>query len=92
MRFAILLLTLAATFAIPDVASADSGTAAPSAATPAAPARSYPRTRRWGRGWFSGSSQNWYRSRGTPADNSTIPTPINRHPKGHDPVLFPKSI
>ncbi len=43
---------------------------------------------------FSGG-RNWNRSRGTPSDNSTIPTPINRHPKGrpYSPFPdFPKSI
>ena len=51
--------------------------------------------RHGGGGVFSGSGQNWWRSRGTPPDNSTIPTPVNRHPKGrpYDPFpLFPKNM
>ena len=59
-----------------------------------APAQSYQRGYR--RGWFSGRrAKNWNRSRGTPDDNSTIPTPINRNPKGrrYDPIpIFPKNM
>ena len=95
MRCAMILLALAAMISSATVASADTGPAAGTAPRVSAPAAartySYQRGRRR-RGWFSGSSQNWYRSRGTPDDNSTIPTPINRHPKGHDPVLFPKNM
>ncbi|HTU26433.1 MAG TPA: hypothetical protein VMF30_13590 [Pirellulales bacterium] len=47
--------------------------------------RSYSR-----RGWNSGrSNSNWWRSRGTPDDNSTIPTPVNRNPKGRPYSPFP---
>ena len=41
----------------------------------------FPAPRRF-RAFSGGTNSNWWRSRGTPPDNSTIPTPINRHPKG----------
>jgi hypothetical protein len=67
---------------------------APAARAPAATAQTNQRGYR--RGWFSGrSAKNWYLNRGTPDDNSTIPTPVNRHPKGrpqNDPVFFPKNM
>jgi hypothetical protein len=47
------------------------------------------------RAFSGGTNSNWWRSRGTPPDNSTIPTPINRNPKGrpYSPFPnFPKSI
>jgi hypothetical protein len=103
MRHALLLVALTATFLSPTTAGADAGEASTPAkaatgaaphikATPVAAARTYQR-RRWG--LFSGSSQNWNRSRGTPDDNSTIPTPVNRNPKGrpmNSPVIFPKNM
>jgi hypothetical protein len=81
------------TAAAPAAASAPAA-AAPAASKPAATTGSYQRGYR--RGWFSGrSAKNWYLNRGTPDDNSTIPTPVNRHPKGrpqNDPVFFPKNM
>ena len=98
MRYAILLLALAAIISPATSASADTGPAvtntAQRASAPAAPTHSYQHgRRRWG--LFSGSSQNWNRSRGTPADNSMMPTPVNRNPKGLPPgtqVIFPKNM
>ncbi len=95
MRYANLLLALAMTISLATIASADTGPAATgSSPRRSAPARSYQGGYR--RGWFSGrSAKNWYLSRGTPDDNSTIPTPINRNPKGrpkNNPVIFPKNM
>jgi hypothetical protein len=69
----------------------------PKASAPSAQGRSvatqdFQVRRRW-RPFYG--SKNWWNNRGTPADNSTIPTPINRHPKGRpfDPIpIFPKNM
>ena len=91
----------------PSTAAAPPAASAPSSPAPSAPAASAPAARAsapqaptyqrgYRRGWFSGrSAKNWYLNRGTPDDNSTIPTPVNRHPKGrpqNDPVFFPKNM
>jgi hypothetical protein len=95
IRLVMLVMTmLSAATALADGAAAPPAKATPRVSGPAAPTRYY-QGRRRGRGWFSGSSQNWYRSRGTPADNSTIPTPVNRHPKGRpydSTPIFPKNM
>ncbi|HEX4145014.1 MAG TPA: hypothetical protein VHY91_16025 [Pirellulales bacterium] len=108
MRYSILLIALATLPCWAAIAASDGGSSSPAKpSTAAAPAASAPTTskpaatgqyyqRGYRRGWFSGrSAKNWYLNRGTPDDNSTIPTPVNRHPKGrplNDPVFFPKNM
>jgi len=95
-RYSILLVALAAIVASATNAFAADAPAQQSTATAPPAATANPYQRGYRRGWFSGrSSKNWYLNRGTPDDNSTIPTPLNRNPKGrpqNSPVFFPKNM
>ena len=81
MRHAILIVALAATVSWAAIASADGPAAGPARHVSAS------------RLVLRRSAKNWNLNRGTPDDNSTIPTPVNRNPKGRpqkQPGLLPQ--